>query len=149
MKNPNKYGGVFKLSGNRRKPWAVRITTGWSANYKQQYKYLSYHATRVEAVRALADYNTNPYQLETANITFSEIYDKWSSTKFNKIGQSAINTHRAAYKTCEPIHDMKFAEPLTKHYRYLWYLSTTIKKHKHFRLFSITKKPRKPSFSGI
>ena len=115
MKNPNKYGGVFKLSGNRRKPWAVRITTGWSANYKQQYKYLSYHATRVEAVKALADYNTNPYKLETANITFSEIYDKWSNTKFDKIGQSAINAHKAAYKTCEPIHYMKFAEIKAMH----------------------------------
>ena len=45
MRNPNNYGSVFKLSGNRRKPWAVRVTTGWSKDYKQQYKYLGYYTT--------------------------------------------------------------------------------------------------------
>jgi len=30
MKNPNGYGCVKKLSGNRRRPWAVYVTTGWT-----------------------------------------------------------------------------------------------------------------------
>ena len=29
MKLPNGYGSVYKLSGNRRKPWAARVTDGW------------------------------------------------------------------------------------------------------------------------
>jgi len=29
MKMPNGYGSVYKLSGNRRKPWAARVTDGW------------------------------------------------------------------------------------------------------------------------
>ena len=28
MKLPNGYGSVYKLSGNRRKPWAARVTAG-------------------------------------------------------------------------------------------------------------------------
>ena len=43
MRNPNGYGSVFKLSGNRRKPFAVRITKGWTDEGKRIYKYLSYH----------------------------------------------------------------------------------------------------------
>ena len=30
MKNPNGYGSVTKLSGNRRKPFWVRKTVGWN-----------------------------------------------------------------------------------------------------------------------
>ena len=29
MKNPNGWGSITKLSGNRRKPWRVRKTDGW------------------------------------------------------------------------------------------------------------------------
>lgn len=29
MKNPNGYGGISKLPGNRRKPYRVRLTAGW------------------------------------------------------------------------------------------------------------------------
>ena len=32
MKLPNGYGGVIKLSGNRRKPYAARITVGWTTD---------------------------------------------------------------------------------------------------------------------
>ena len=29
MKNPNGWGSITKLSGNRRKPWRVQKTDGW------------------------------------------------------------------------------------------------------------------------
>lgn len=29
MKNPNGYGGISKLPGNRRRPYRVRLTTVW------------------------------------------------------------------------------------------------------------------------
>lgn len=37
MKLPNGYGSVFKLGGNRRRPWAVRVTVGWTEEGKQVY----------------------------------------------------------------------------------------------------------------
>ena len=115
MKNPNGYGSIFKLPGNRRKPWAIQITTGWTDEGKQIKKYLSYHATRVEAIQALADYNINPYQFETAIITFAELYNRWADYKFNEVGHSAIIGYKAAFKTCKPLHDLKFAEIKTIH----------------------------------
>lgn len=30
MRLPNGFGSVYKLSGNRRKPWVARKTTGWT-----------------------------------------------------------------------------------------------------------------------
>ena len=64
MRNPNGYGSDFNLSGNRRKPFAVRITQGYTDEGKRIYKYLSYHITRKEAMQALAAYNTNPYNID-------------------------------------------------------------------------------------
>ena len=43
MKLPNGYGSVYKLSGNRRKPWAARVTDGWvndAKTKKSKQKYM-------------------------------------------------------------------------------------------------------------
>lgn len=52
MKMENGYGSIVKLSGNRRKPYGVRITVGWKDN-KQQRKYLGYFKTPKELVEAI------------------------------------------------------------------------------------------------
>ena len=36
MRLPNGYGSVYKLSGKRRKPWAARVTTGWTFDEEAQ-----------------------------------------------------------------------------------------------------------------
>lgn len=43
MRLPNGYGSVFKLAGNRRKPWAVRKTVGWELNHKTKRSKPIYH----------------------------------------------------------------------------------------------------------
>ena len=73
MRMPNGYGSVYKLSGNRRKPYAVRVTEIWS-NGQQKYRYLGYYRTKQEAIKQLALYNDAPYDLEMSKVTFSEIY---------------------------------------------------------------------------
>ena len=61
MKLPNGYGSVYKLSGNRRKPWAARVTDGWvndnkTKKSKQKYKFIGFYETRKEALLALASF---------------------------------------------------------------------------------------------
>lgn len=109
MKNPNGYGSVYKLSGKRRKPFGARVTVGWSKDNKQLYKNIGYYESRQLAMIALADYNKNPYSLES-NITFKELFDKWSDEKFNKISKSNANGYTMAFKMSESMHDIKFAE---------------------------------------
>ena len=107
MRNPNGYGSVFKLSGNRRKPFAVRITQGYSDEGKQIYKYLSYHATRKEAMQTLAAYNTNPYNIDEKGITFRELYGKWSDRHFKDLSKNTVRGYETSYKYCKPILDLK------------------------------------------
>ena len=81
MKLPNGYGSVVNLGKRRRKPYAARITTGWTEDGKQKKKYLGYYKTRQEAMKALADYNENPFDLATREVTFAELYEKWLTLK--------------------------------------------------------------------
>lgn len=110
MKNPNGYGSIFKLSGNRRRPYCVRVTVGWTDEGKQKYKNVGYYEEREEAMIALALYNNDPYDLDNNKITFTEIYEKWSEEKFPKISKSNIAGYNVSYNKCKLLHNMKFKQ---------------------------------------
>lgn len=115
MKNPNGYGSISKLSGKRRKPYLVRKTKGWSDNGKQIFEIIGCYETRTQAMNALANYNTNPYDIEKAKITFSELYEKWSEQHFFKVSDNAITNYKVAYKYCEPLYGLRFIDIRTNH----------------------------------
>ena len=92
MKLPNKYGSVHKIGGivKRRKPWRVRISCGYEYNketdsYKRMYKTLGYYETKQAALQALANYNSNPYDIDADKFTFAECYAKWSEEYFKRV----------------------------------------------------------------
>ncbi len=110
MKHPNGYGSVFKLSGNRRRPWCIRVTVGWTDDGKQKYKNIGYYEERAEAMIALAQYNNDPYDIDNNKITFKEIYEKWSEEKFPKVSKSNVDGYNVSYNKCKILHDMKFKQ---------------------------------------
>ena len=60
MKMPNGYGSVVKLSGKRRKPWAVRISymdESPDGVIKRKQKYLAYFVKQESALQYLTEYN--------------------------------------------------------------------------------------------
>lgn len=114
MKLPNGYGSVYKLPGNRRKPWAVRITLSHKDG-KWKYKYIGYYENQVEALNALAHYNENPYDIDANKITFAEVYEKWSKEHFPKISRSNVQGYSASFKICDSIASMKFNDIRKSH----------------------------------
>lgn len=115
MKLPNGYGSVYKLSGNRRKPFAARVTTGWTIDGKQEYKYIGYFSKRSEALTALAEYNQNPFDIDRKNITFAETYELWKEQTFPDLKKSSINNYKGGFKHCAAIHNKKMRELKTVH----------------------------------
>ena len=109
MRFPNSYGSVIKLSGKRRNPYGVRVTIGWDGN-KQIRKYVGYYRTKTEAVKALAEYNTNPYDLTAHKITFSEVWEHWKKGEYESAPESSQKSWRTGYKHCEPIYNMKMTD---------------------------------------
>lgn len=110
MKNPNGYGSIFKLGGKRRRPWAVRITTGWTDEGKQVFSYLGYYKTRPEAVSALAEYNNSPYDLNANKITFEDLYKIFKEEKFPKVSMSSVYSYRAGFNHSKQLHKVRFKE---------------------------------------
>lgn len=108
MKNPNGYGSVVKLSGNRRKPYAVRKTIGWNEKGHPIYSCIGYTATREEGMIMLAEYNKNPYNIDDLNITTEELYNRWYAREKKKMSKSLANSMSAAWKHCSAVYSLSY-----------------------------------------
>lgn len=108
MRLPSGYGSIRKLSGKRRRPFAVRITTGWTDEGEQIRKYLGYFSTRREALEALDQYHQNPYNLDSRSITFSQLYEKWAEWEYK--GEPIPHCYTAAFHYFSPVQDTVWAD---------------------------------------
>ena len=68
MRLPNGFGSVYKLQGNRRRPWVVKKTIDGHQ------KTLSYFETHDAALTFLLKYNHEPTGFTA---TFADIYEQW------------------------------------------------------------------------
>ena len=117
MKLPPNFGSITKLKGNRRRPYMVRITTGKVVNFETQKAYqkqtiLGYYSTKAEAMKALSEYNANPYNLDRTKVTIREIWDQIK----NKIDVSAdrLKKYESNFdKYIAPIADKRIADVKT------------------------------------
>lgn len=110
MRNPNGYGSVIKMSGNRRKTFVARKTVGWNEKGHPVYKYVGYYNTREEAMIALAEYNKSPWSIDAKKITFSSLFQLWLEKKGDKLGLSNKKSLIAAYKHSHLLCDIKYIE---------------------------------------
>lgn len=108
MKNPNGYGSVVKLSGNRRRPYAVRKTVGFNEKGHPIYICLGYTANREEGMLMLAEYNKDPYSIEDRNITAEELFKRWFSSQSEKMSKSMQGAMQAAWKHCTQIYETPY-----------------------------------------
>ena len=125
IKKANGMGSVYRLQGNRRKPWVACVTISLrhsnDAGYKQKRKIIGYYETQEMAEFSLWNYNKNPVLFEEiqklGTITFETIYQERSSMKLRCISQNAINGYKTAYAKCEPIWHCKLSELKTIHFQ--------------------------------
>ena len=111
MKLPNGFGSVYKLSGNRRKPYIARRTIGWDESGKQLYATVGYYATRQDGLQALASFNDNPYDLLMSKLTFAEIYQRWFDDTFDEnANRSTVKNYGTAYNHCTMLYNMKMSD---------------------------------------
>ena len=109
MRNENGFGSIVcldKTGKKRRKPWAVRITTGWKDG-KQVRKYLGYYRTRTEALVALADYHKNGVDIDFSKVTLKELFEHWMKEQDKRnIAHSTKQNHNMAYNRLGKLGDM-------------------------------------------
>lgn len=114
---PNGFGSIVKLSKpNLRKPYMARKTIGKTELGKPITKPIGYFETYNKAYEALVEYNKNPYDINTDNILFIEVYEKWSNEYFDTLtNPSSIRTITAAYAYCKPLYNMRFKDIRIQH----------------------------------
>ncbi len=120
MKNPNKFGTCYKLSGNRRNPYIARAYAGKNEYGEPIYKTLGYFKTKTEGNKALIEYNYNPYDIDKSKMTFEDIYNLWLEQykKDNPKSKSLVN-YQKAYKLLSPLHKNIFSQMKGYHYQHL------------------------------
>lgn len=109
-KNPNGYGTCCKLSGNRRKPYWVRKTIGWNEKGHPIYETIGYTATKEEGLILLAEYNKNPWDIDSSKMTLEKLFEEWDKKKLSKLSIASQNSLRSAYKHTHALWNMKYKD---------------------------------------
>ena len=119
MKLPNGYGSVTKLSGKRRKPYMVRITTGCAYDeeldeYVQKRAILGYYAKKSEALEALSQYSKNPYSIVESTMS---VRDLWDAIKGQvEVSENRMKVYETDFKKyMTGIADMRVRDVKTHH----------------------------------
>lgn len=120
MKLQNGAGSIVcldKTGKKRRKPYGVRITTGWK-NGKQVRKYIGYYATQQEAIIALAEYHTGGVNLDYNNITVNELFDEWMKRVEKKqLSESVTRIHKMTNSRFGSIGKKKVKDVRSAHWQ--------------------------------
>lgn len=101
MKRANGTGTVVRLSGNRRRPYAVRIPCR-DAHGRVIQQTLSYHERAQDAQAALEEYNrlkaagTAP-AADKLTLTVADVFEGWKAREYRKLKPASITSHNAAW----------------------------------------------------
>jgi len=112
MKRPNGSGTVYKLKGNRRKPWAARKTVGWRDNGLPNHVFIGFYETKKEALEGLARYNANPYDKTT---TFGDMYERWANENLAELSPNTQKSYTHAKRALIGLFPMRIAEIKLEH----------------------------------
>lgn len=106
-RNPNYYGCVTKLKGNRSKPWIVKITIYDDLGHSKQTP-IGYEETEEKGNILLAQYNNNPWDISREKVTLAVLYQRWSKIKLPKLGTAQQSSMKAAFKHCSKYYGYKY-----------------------------------------
>lgn len=113
MKAPNGYGAVYKLPGNRRKPWTVRVTTGYKDNGTPIVKYCGYYATKKEAFAARDDLHKR--EEPGYYPTFGEVAERFNKEHFPEVSENTRKSYLTSFNKCsviasKPINELSYVD---------------------------------------
>lgn len=96
-KRANSTGTIYKLQGNRVRPWAAQRNGVYIGAYET-------YAAAQKALERITDADVN----DKYNSTFSQIYDAWRPVHSKTISKSGMSCYEAAYKHCAELQNRQF-----------------------------------------
>lgn len=127
MKNPNGVGSVVKLTGKRRRQFAVRITTHFDKDGKQKFKYLAYFKTRKEALEYLFTYKKHEIPI-TEKITFKSLVDLFLEYKKNSVEKHTYKNLKSASLFYQDFFKLDYKKLTIEKVQYLFDCSSNNRK---------------------
>lgn len=120
MKNPNRYGTCYKLSGKRRKPYIARAYKGKNEDGSIKYDTIGYFETKTDGMIALAKYHSNPYDLKKSKYTLTDVFNLWKNdyVKYNS-NEHTFKNYEKAFKLLKPLHFEEFRNIKGYHWQVL------------------------------
>ena len=96
-KRANGSGTIYKMSGNRSKPWAAEKNGVFIGSYK------TYHAAQ-KALERITDVDVT----DRYNLTFTQIYELWRPVHAREVSANQMQCYKTAYNQSAVLHDRKF-----------------------------------------
>lgn len=116
MKLPNGYGSVCKLSRNRRKPYIVRISDGFTSEGKLIRKTIGYTKTKEEGLALLAEYHKSPWDTDKTGATVQDVFELWKG--HNNLAPKTFRSYENRYKNyCHSIANLPYKDLRTYHFK--------------------------------
>jgi len=116
MKRSNGSGSVYKLSGNRRKPWVARVVLGRDGGSMIR-KIVGYYERKSEAELSISRYFSMPTS-DDQYITLEQLFERWKETRaYTEISKSTQDNYSAAYKFFAQFHKTQFIKLRTVHFQ--------------------------------
>ena len=106
-RNPNGYGCVTFLKGNRKRPWVIKVTV-YDQNGKARQKPVGYAETESEANILLAQYNNDPWDIERETITLVMLFNRWYEIKASKLKPANRAALKSAFIHLSKYYGMKY-----------------------------------------
>ena len=88
----------------------MKKTVGWNEKGHPIYKTIGYAETREQGNLMLAQYNMNPWDVDTAKITLGELFDLWKEKKMIKLAPTSQSVLKSAFKHMKQYENVKYKE---------------------------------------
>lgn len=108
MRRGNGDGSIIKLAGKRRKPYAVRVTVGWTDEGRQKYKYVGYYTGKTEAKNALREYLLNPQKARLEKYTLQQVFNEMIEK--SKFAEGTRKQYEGGFKKFPHLHKRNIAD---------------------------------------
>lgn len=109
IKRGNGEGSIYKMHGNRKKPWAIMIT-----EKSGKRNYIGSAASAQEAAKILESYKLQD-KPSGWNLTVNEVYALWSESHYQSLTDSGISGYSDAWKRFSVYSNLKMKEIKTSH----------------------------------
>lgn len=101
MRRANGTGSVTKLSGNRRRPYVVKVSHRDRYGFVVQ-KNLGYYEKAADAQQALEEYNRaraagSAPAADKLSLTVGQVFEGWKEREYRKLKPASIASHNAAW----------------------------------------------------